>query len=161
METGRTEEFKQVQQILADYNRCRGSQRFPIDVREGKRKYVAIAVNVAFEPTFRQELVSKVIQAALGVTGEDKGLFSLKNRRFGQPEYATRIAGTIQNVEGVLWVEVTGLMSLGEVDDPVEISLPDAMTFNPTISCSIEQILSLYPAHLQLNPVSPPSSQPC
>jgi hypothetical protein len=163
METGRYQEFKQVKQILSDYNRCRGSQRFPVDVREGKRKYVSIAVNVAFDSTFRQELVSQAIRAALGVTGKDQGLFSLPNRRFGQPEYATRIAGMIQNIEGVLWVEVTGFISLNEnkVDDPAELDLPEAIAFNPKISCTIEQILSLDPAHLQVNPVSPPSSQPC
>ena len=169
METGRTQEFEQVQKILADYNRCRGPQRFPIDVREGKQKYVAIAANVAFDPTFRQELVTKAIQGALGVTGEDQGLFSFENRRFGQPEYATRIAGTIQNVAGVLWVEVTGFMSLGKADDLAELSLPNAIAqrsgteivFNSTVTSSTEQILSLDPAHLQLNPVSAPSSQPC
>ena len=149
METGRTQEFQQVEKILADYNRCRGPQRFPIDVRQGKRKYVAIAANVAFDPTFRQELVFSAIQAALGVTGEEQGLFALKNRRFRQPEYATRIAGTIQNVEGVLWVEVKGFMSLGEADDFIEL--------NTKISCKTEQILSLSPTHLQLSPVSPPS----
>ena len=204
METGRTQEFEQVQKILANYNCCRGPQRFPIEVQEGKRQYVSIAVKVAFDPTFRQELVAKAIQAALGVTGEVQGLFSVKNRRFGQPEYATRIAGRIQNVPGVLWVEVTGFMSLGEADDPAELDLPDVIAFNSTISavspkrcnselpatifqglepfessknvhnehlprendkttmsCGTEQILSLYPAHLQLNPVSPPDSQPC
>jgi len=157
METGRTQEFQQVEKILANYNRCRGPQRFPIDVRQGKRKYVAIAANVALDPTFRKELVFSAIQAALGVTGEDQGLFALKNRRFGQSEYATRIAGTIQNVEGVLWVEVKGFMPLDEVDNPAELSLGDALTFNSTIACKTEQILSLYPAHLQLSPVSPPS----
>jgi len=156
METGRTQEFEQVQKILSDYNRCRGAQRFPIDVREGKRKYVAIAANVAFDSTFRQELVKKAIQAALGVTDEEKGLFALKNRRFGQKEYATRITGMIQNVEGVLWVDVKGFMSLGEANNPIELNQPNAIALNPTLSCHPEQILSLYPAHLQLNPISPP-----
>ena len=85
----------------------------------------------------------KTIQAALGVQGENEGLFSLKNRRFGQPEYANRIAGIIQNIEGVLWVEVTGFMSLGEVDNPAELSLPDALTFKRKITCDSQQILSL------------------
>ncbi len=154
METGRSQEFREVAEIIADYNRCRGVQRFPIEVREGKRQYVSLAVKVAFDPTFRQELVAKAIRDSLGVTEEVQGLFSVKNRRFGQPEYATCIAGTIQNVAGVLWVEVTGFMSLGEADNPAELSLPDAFPFNSTIACSTEQILSLYPAHLQLNPVN-------
>ncbi len=157
METGRSQEFREVAEILAKYNRCRGVQRFPIEVRQGKREYVSLAVKVAFDPTFRQELVAKAIRDSLGVTEAVEGLFSVKNRRFGQPEYATRIAGTIQNVPGVLWVEVTGFMSLGEADDPAELNLPDVIAFNSTITCSTEQILSLYPAHLQLNPVSAPS----
>ncbi len=161
METGRNQEFAEVEKILSHYNRCRGSQRFPIEVREGKRKYVYIAANVAFNPTFRQELVQKDIQSALGVTGENNGLFSLNNRRFGQKEYANSIAGTIQNVAGVLWVEITGFISLGEADDPTKLNPPEPIKPNPDISCTSQQILSLYTRHLKLNPVSPPSSNPC
>lgn len=161
METGRDLEFSEVAKILSHYNRCRGPQRFPIDVRKGDRKYVSIAVNVAFNPTFRQELVSKAIHSALGVTGEKTGLFSLKNRRFGQKEYANSIAGTIQNVEGVLWVEVTGFLSLGTADEPGKINLPKLIKPRSKIPCSAQQILSLYPSHLKLNPVSTPSSNPC
>ncbi len=161
METGRDGEFSEVAKILSHYNRCRGSQRFPIDVRKGDRTYVYIAANVAFNPTFRQELVSKAIHSALGITGENDGLFSLKNRRFGQKEYANRIAGTIQNVEGVLWVEVTGFISLGPADEPAKINVEKLIKSNPNIPFTTQQILSLYPSHLQLNPVSTPSSNPC
>jgi hypothetical protein len=161
METGRDREFSEVEKILSHYNRCRGSQRFPIDLRKGDRKYVSIVANVAFNPTFRQELVSKTIQAALGVTGEKNGLFSLKNRRFGQKEFANRIAGAIQNVAGVLWVEITGFISLGAAEDPAKLTLPELIKPNPNISCTTQQILSLYPSHLNINPVSPPSSKPC
>ncbi|HAG81453.1 MAG TPA: hypothetical protein DCL61_09825 [Cyanobacteria bacterium UBA12227] len=116
---------------------------------------------MAFAPTYRQELVSKFIQAALGVTGENNGLFSLKNRRFGQKEYATRIAGIIQNVEGVLWVEVTGFISLGEANDPVQLDPPGLIQSNSNIACTTQQILTLYTEHLKLSPISPPSSKPC
>ena len=161
METGRDLEFSEVAKILSHYNRCRGSQRFPIHVRKGERKYVYIAANVAFNPTFRQELVSTAIHSALGITGENDGLFSLKNRRFGQKEYANSIAGTIQNVEGVLWVEVTGFISLGTADEPAKINLPGQIKLDSNISCTTQQILSLYLSHLKLNPVSTPSSNPC
>jgi hypothetical protein len=161
METGRDREFSEVAKILSHYNRCRGSQRFPIDVRKGDRNYVYIAANVAFNPTFRQELVSKAIHSALGITGENDGLFSLKNRRFGQKEYANRIAGTIQNVEGVLWVEVTDFISLGPADEPAKINVQKLIKSNPKISWTTQQILSLYPSHLKLNPVSTTSSNPC
>jgi len=161
METGRDREFSEVAKILSHYNRCRGSQRFPIDVRKGDRNYVYIAANVAFNPTFRQELVSKAIHSALGITGEKDGLFSIKNRRFGQKEYANSIAGTIQNVEGVLWVEVTGFISLGTADEPGKINLSKPIKPNRYIPCTTQQILSLYPSHLKLNPVSTPFSNPC
>ncbi len=161
METGRTQEFAEVEKILSNFDHCRGSQRFPIKVREGKHKYIYIAANVAFAPTYRQKLVSKSIQSALGVTGENNGLFSLKNRRFGQKEYATRIAGTIQNVEGVLWVEVTGFISLGEANDPAQLNPPELIQSNSNIACTTQQILSLYTEHLKLSPISSPSSKPC
>ncbi|HBL60570.1 MAG TPA: hypothetical protein DDZ80_19575, partial [Cyanobacteria bacterium UBA8803] len=155
METGRTQEFTTVAEILSNLDRCRGAQRFPIAVPEGKRKYVYIAANVAFDPTCRWNLLQKDIQAALGVTGENQGLFSLQNRRFGQKEYTTRIAGIIQNVPGVLWVEVKGLISLGTADDPTQLNLPQAIASHPIISCTPQQILSLHPSHLKLNPLSP------
>ncbi|NJS42039.1 hypothetical protein HC766_07290 [Candidatus Gracilibacteria bacterium] len=60
-----------------------------------------------------------------------------------------------------MWVEVTGFISLGEAEDPVTIDLPELIKHNPNISCTNQQILSLYPAHLKINPVSPPSSKPC
>lgn len=98
-------------------------------------------------------MVEKAIKEALGITGEEgngvdgsRGLFGLGQRRFGQNEYATKIAGTIQNVEGVVWVKVTALGSLGEADAP-----PEPKALNPVVPCDNEHVLSLYAGHLQLN----------
>ena len=72
-----------------------------------------------------EEDVTRAIQKALGVNsgtpnGVDgqSGLFSLRQRGFGHREYATSIAGTIQQVGGVMWVQVTRFDSLGAIGDP-------------------------------------------
>jgi len=46
------------------------------------------------------------------------GLLREEQRQFGQPEYATRIAGIVQNVDGVVWAEVK---ALGTLDPPARL----------------------------------------
>ena len=104
---------------MADYNRCRGPNRFSIYVEAGARAYVALAAEVAYDPAYRPEQVEAAIREALSARAMDAedeprdGLFALRERRFGQAVYATQIAGVIQAVEGVNWVRVTGLRALG------------------------------------------------
>jgi len=104
--------------------------------------------------------VKKAVKEALGVTGEEgngvdgsDGLLGIKQRRFGQNEYATKIAGTIQNVEGVLWAKVTAFGALtGEEDDPSELALPsEPKELRELVSCDNTCLLSLYTDHLQLS----------
>jgi len=145
METGRDNEFKEVQEILNNYNNERGPNRYPVLVCQGKRLYVYIDATYGLHPSFLEEKVEKAIKEALGVAGEEsngidgsQGLFGLHQRQFGQREYATRIAGTIQNVDGVVWAEVRAFSLLGESDMPSDFE------------CENNQILSLYKDHLQL-----------
>lgn len=168
METGRDKEFKTVKDILNDYNRCRGPQRFPIKVEQGKLQYIYIAVEVQFDQTFREELVREDIKEALGVSGEkvngvdgSQGLFSLGQRSFGQNEYAKRIEGIIQNVEGVLWTRVTGLVSLGESENPSELNPPEVKPLDSVIPCDNQHVLRLYTEHLHVSTVSIPSTEIC
>ena len=147
MERGREQEDEEVRGILNTYNRCRGSQRFPIQVRFGNLRYVYLNVIVGIEPTFQPELVKRDIQAAIGVIGEEgngidgtAGLFGLRQRRFGEPEYATRIAATLQNVAGVVWVKVLafGLVG-GKSNDPNKLKIP----------ARNHEILSLHTVHFK------------
>ncbi|MCP4401357.1 MAG: hypothetical protein GY801_29165, partial [bacterium] len=171
METGRDQEINEVQRILNTYNQCRGSQRFPIKVVPGKRKYVYLGVTFGFHPALREELVKKAIKEALGVSGEESsgldgstGLFGLHQRRLGQNEYATRIAGTIQNVNGVVWAKVTALGSLaGTAGDPSELNPPEPKPLHPVaaIPCDNTHILSLYAGHLQLKSASTEPAEVC
>jgi hypothetical protein len=170
METGRDEEFGEVQKTLTRYNRCRGTQRFSIDVRKGKHKYVYMDAVFGMDPTFREGPVKKAIKEALGVSGEEgngidgsRGLFGLHQRLFGQNEYATRIAGTIQNVEGVMWAEIKALGFLtGSSDKPSELNLPpEPKPLNSVVSCDNLHILSLYKDHLNLKGSRVMSTEEC
>lgn len=170
METGRDEEFGEVQKTLTRYNRCRGMQRFPIDVQPGKRLYVYVDAIYGHHPAFREDVVEKAIKKALGVEGDEgngidgsRGLFGIHQRRFGYSEYATRIAGTIQNVEGVMWAEIKALgFSLGSSDKPSELNLPpEPKPLNSVVSCDNLHILSLFRDHLQISASKVQSTEEC
>jgi hypothetical protein len=82
-------------------------------------------------------------------------LFSLRQRHFGQREYATSIAGTIQQVPGVVWAQVTRVASLGLLTDPTTFTPPvTPVVVHPIVACGSERVLSLYAGHLQLTGVS-------
>ena len=169
METGRDKEKDEVERILNSYNKCRGPQRFPIKVDQGKLRYVYVDVEFGLHPAFREELVKKAIKEALGVNGEEgngidgsKGLFGIRQRRFGQNEYATMIAGVVQNVEGVVWAKVIAFGSLGEAKDPSELGLPsEPKHFDPVVSCDNFHVLSLYTGHLHLSVAAAESMKEC
>ena len=170
MQTGRGHESNAVRDVIGHYNQCRGPNRHPIIVDQGTLQYVRVAVDFAFDPTFREELIRQDIEFALGTnSGKTKnagdnraGLFGLKNRQFEQPEYANTITGIVQSVEGVKSVIVRVFSALGEADDPATIAL-DSTTevFNESIGCEAWQILSLFSAHLTLNAVIEPVKEAC
>ena len=169
METGRSGEINEVQAILNKYNKCHGPQRFPIIVIPGKRSYIYIRAQFGLNPSYREDVVIKAIQTALGVLGEEgngidgsEGLFGLKQGCFGQKAYASRIEGTIQNVEGVMWAKLNALESLGEADDPSALMPPLADGApNSFLACDDEHILCLYTAHLQLSVSKEETAERC
>jgi predicted phage baseplate assembly protein len=158
METGRSTEIAAVRDTLNSYNTQRGAGRHAIDVVLGKRMYAAVSVEYALKPTYRADLVEPAIRRALGVNyakatrDEDQtGLFSLRRRRFGGREYASSIAGTVQNVEGVLWARTVAFTALSDSDDPQTITLPTTTVLDPIVSCDSGHVLSLYDKHLLLS----------
>jgi hypothetical protein len=169
MERGREQEIQEVRQILNTYNRCRGAQRFPIYVRPGKLRYVYLDVTIGIDPTFRPELVKRDIQIAIGIFGEEgngidgtAGLFGLRHRQFGEPEYETRIAATIQNVGGVVWVRVSafGLLE-GIEDDPLLLTVPNLKLNPDKLTSQNNEILSLHTTHFQPQFVSTVAQEVC
>ena len=126
MDTGRDEEIDQVRNTMSSYNRSRGSQRYPIIVKPGSRKNIYLDITFGIHSSYQEDLVIEEIQTALGMPLDDAdetesegsdstkvtGLFTETIRQFGKPEYATRIAGIIQNVDGVIWAEVKAMGTL-------------------------------------------------
>lgn len=186
MENGREAEISAVEQVIAGYDLCRGPHRFPVIVREGRLLYVKVDVTYALDPTFREDVVTPAIQQALGAAnlpsaigtqtgsaGTDKrGLFSSRRRRFGESEYAKRIAATVQNVAGVVWAEVKFFQPLGEAFqpqfdpdglpiDPATIALPATQTFNEKVACDSLHILALHSQHLTITATADPSKGVC
>jgi hypothetical protein len=166
MKSGGSDEEKALRDLLTDYNRERGPNRFPIDIRFGKQHYVYLTVTVARDPTYRGEIVKKAIKEALGVTGDEvngvdgsEGLFSLARRQFSQPEYATRIQGVIQNVEGVVWVTVNAFGAFEAGEEALTLNAPTAGNQAEVVhatATSLDEaitptLLRLHTQHLQLN----------
>ena len=162
MDTGRENEIEEVRQTLAAYNKSRGPNRFPISVLKGLRSYVVVHATFGFDSTYLEENLKAEIQKALGVNSgvpnakdDQSGLFSLRQRRFGQREYATSIAGRIQQVKGVTWAEVTRFSSLGSLEDPTTFVPPSTpVLIQKRVACSPQRVLSLYSGHLQLTGVA-------
>lgn len=162
MATGRSGEIADVRETLAGYNHGRGPSRFPIGVLEGQLQYVVIDATFGYDSTYRDEDIRKAIQKALGVNSgkpniadDQSGLFSLRQRAFGHREYATSIAGTIQQVAGVTWAYVTRFESLGTIADPTVVTPPvTPIVIQPIVACDSQNVLSLYAGHLQLTGVA-------
>jgi hypothetical protein len=168
METGREGELKSVQDILTASNRCRGPQRFPIVAVKGSRQFIYIDLQFALLAGWLDGPVRGAIKAAIGESGEtgidgSHGLLGVHGRRFAEPEYATRIEGSVQEVQGVSWCRVTGLgFAIPDPADPTNLD-PSTMTVPdprpPVVAkvpCGPTQILALYKAHLTLNLVAAP-----
>jgi hypothetical protein len=176
METGREEEIATVQQVLAGYNICRGPQRFPVRVREGRLLYVSVDVTYGLAPTYRAEVVTAAIKQALGASNltpaAARGLFHVRGRRFGQNEYATTVEGAVQNVAGVLWAQVNDFTLLGEAFappfdpaglavDPATLPLPATKTPNDKIACDSLHMLALHSRHLVVNVAVETNTEVC
>jgi len=147
-----------VRATLAGYTRGRGPGRFPIAVLQGHLQYVVIDATFGYDASFREADVAKAIHKALGVNRGDpkvvddqSGLFSVRRRDFGQREYVTSIAGTIQEIGGVTWAHVTRFDSLGVIADPTVFTPPATpIVIQPIVACDSENVLSLYAGHLHL-----------
>jgi hypothetical protein len=166
LEAGRASEISAVKQTIAEYQHCRGPNRFPVKVIQGTLRYFYLDLQFAFDPRLERADVENQILTALGLrddaASQRKGLFAVRNRRFGEREYTTRIAGTVQNVPGVRWCKVSalGLFPVGE--DPTAFALPpEPKPLNATIPCGNTEVLQLSLTHLQLVAAAPPATDLC
>ncbi len=168
MRTGRGAELTSVRDAVDSYNRCRGPRRHRVVVLAAQVRFVGIALQVALDPRVRREDVEPRILAALGATSgvgdrsRSDGMFAVRVRRFGEAEYALSVEGAVGRVNGVLWATVTGFASLGTPDDPATITLSaTALSNNPAVTCSEQEILGLYSGHLAITYVADAATEGC
>jgi predicted phage baseplate assembly protein len=108
MEHGREAEHAAMTEALRAAARDRGADRFEIAVVQGHFRSVKLRADVAVADGYDPDAVLSATRDALGVDPAPDGLFSVKRRRFGQPEHVTHVAGVIQQVSGVSWARVAG-----------------------------------------------------
>ncbi len=141
-----------VQASMSLANTARGPQRFQVQVAAASVLYVDLNLNFGLLKGYQAANVSAAIALALGVipaggAAPAGGLFSEDQRQLGGPEYASRIEGVVQNVEGVAWVEVTAFDQLGSADDPATLVVPATTRRVDQLPCPNDQVLELYAAH--------------
>jgi hypothetical protein len=173
LEAGREAEFAQVRTAILKAQRCHGPDRFPLVVEQALMRYVFLDLTYAHDPTYRREDVEAALRAALGLVGdsghERTGLFGLYARRLGDPEYASRIEGRLQNVSGVLWCKVSALglfpaSAFGSppMGDPKTLVLPPApRPYAAKLDCGPGELLQLAETHLTLTGAAEVSAGDC
>ncbi|HET8756042.1 MAG TPA: hypothetical protein VFM58_08535 [Solirubrobacteraceae bacterium] len=109
MESGREAEHAAVAAALRTAARERGPDRFEIEVVQGTLRRARLEAELAITAGYDAAAVLAAVREALGVSPAADGLFSLRRRRFGQDERATRVTGVIQDVPGVSWARVVRL----------------------------------------------------
>jgi hypothetical protein len=72
-----------------------------------------VVATVGFDASYLEQDVKSGIAEALGAASADgseppKGLFSWQQRRFGEGAHGSQIVAAIQNVPGVVWVDLAG-----------------------------------------------------
>ena len=160
--TGTKAAVDKVRDTMRTYNRCRGAARFPIGVLPGLLQYIYLNIRAGYEASHREEDMKDAVKEALGLVGEegngienDKGLFSLKSRRFGQGAHVSQIMAAVQQVDGITWIEIEDAQAidLGTIPktDPAELSKPPFASTDNEIGCLPTRILTLHTLHLDLS----------
>jgi hypothetical protein len=146
-----------VQAAMSLANIARGPQRFQVQVQPASLQYVFLNLTFGLTRGYQPHSVIAAIQAALGVIlasgpAPSGGLFSLDQRQLGQPEYATRIEGVVQNVAGVDWVEVTAFRRAGLVIDFLPRKGHFRLGRPDHVPCAPNQVLALDAAQFTPSP---------
>lgn len=171
-ETGTAAATAQLQTTLNGYNRCRGAARFPLLVEQGNLQYVYISIRVGYDATYRVENVETAVKLALGLSGEEDdgiesetGLFSLKQRYFGQDVHRSQILAAAQQTEGVTWVEINDAQALdlgSPVEtDPLALATPAIASTSHTIACMLTRVLALHTTHFDITLVVDATAGEC
>ncbi len=143
---------------------ARGPARWPLGVRIGSRRRIAVGLAVAADPALRSEDIALAIAAALGVEDDDpaddldlgaRGLMHWRMRTFGDGVQGSQILAAVQAVAGVRWVDLDRL-ALAPLAGPtltaVSIARPlSALTLAPLLSLPLLHAVRPAPASARTN----------
>ncbi len=172
-QSGSTADLDQIRDALSSYNRCRGPARHAFMVLNGLKRYVHVDALVGYDPSRLADDITRNIQLALGIVGEEangidahEGLFGLGRRDFHQSVHTSEIIAAIQNVEGVAWVKLRAARTLPLASppetDPLQIPLPNQLLIPaPLLLCPEHSLLALHSRHLVLSFVSAAAQAEC
>jgi hypothetical protein len=147
-----------VQSAMTQANADRGANRFAVIAVEASLEYVYLSLTIGLAKGYQPGPVSAAVRVALGAIPTDGspppagGLFSLDRRGLGAEEYASRIEGAAQNVEGVRWVQATAFGSLGTAagEDPTTLAVPAPPALATAVACASNRVLALYGGQLSI-----------
>lgn len=112
-------DIAQIRNALTAYGRCRGPARHPVLAINGYEQFVHVDALIGYEPSRLVEDITKAVKLSLGVSGEEAnnidgkdGLFGLNRRDFHQSIHTSEIIAAIQNVPGVVWVQLRAARNL-------------------------------------------------
>lgn len=96
---------------------ARGPARCALTLRLGNRRFVIASLRIGYDARTRSADIGAAVHAALGTDPDDTalddlpsgGLFDWRLRNFGQDVHGSQVTGRVQNVPGVVWVELTRL----------------------------------------------------
>ncbi len=167
LDHGREAEFETVRATIGSYQRCRGPNRFALEVEQAFLRQTFLDLRYGLDPGFLEADVEAAILAALAPmdhAGSDpRGLFATGARRLGDREYASRIEGRAQQVDGVLWAHVTALgLFSSDASRGDELVLPPApRVLNEQVVPLANELLVLETASLTLQSAPPDTAKEC
>jgi hypothetical protein len=161
-----------VQAALRAANACRGPRRHALLVRPGRRAWVALGLELGYDPALLPADLEPALhvalgaQPALGDAPPAAGVFALPPRRFGQDAHVSQAIAAAQGVPGVAWVRATRFHRLTApsgppVLDPADLALPPSAALTSRIGAAPAEVLALSAHHLTLAFVAETSDAEC
>ena len=103
---------------------ARGPAQCALRLELGNRRFVHLSLRIGHDARLRGADLLPAVQLALGA-GTDAvalddpptgGVFDWRARQFGQDVHGSQLVGRVQQVPGVVWVELTALAAAGRRD---------------------------------------------
>jgi len=135
---------------------ARGPAQCALQLRLGNRRFTAVGLRIGFDARRRSEDLLPAVQRALGTSADaialddipTGGLFDWRERQFGQDVHGSQLLGRVQNVEGIVWAELTRLSNSGRRTSTVS---PTALVATAQrLVCPADTLLALHNDNLAI-----------